>query len=405
MMITLLTACGLALSPLSVSVNETVAPTEAAILANTLQIQATTVLLGDGTRIENGIVLIRDGKVVDVKKGGELDDRSPSIKHDGFLTPGMIACQAELGTSNEAYDSTRTMLPEARMANGFRPGHSDFRYALKNGITSVVLSPDERNPIGGVTTVVKTHGAEVISREAHLALSFTTAGLASSGGGFSFFLGEAKLAAESGDLEVTSSSRSGSRMPTSHSGLLREMRSSVLKGTGVLERVRTGKLPVMIEAWDRNEVIRAARFAAENGLKGAVRGLPLGSDPYVVAALKTGGLGAVLGPYGPEQKRRSLESARALAEAGVPFAFALDAPTSAPESLRWTAVAALGAGAPYAAVWKALTKDAAHIAGVQDRVGDLKGGLDADFVLWSGDPLNLASRIEAVYVQGQRVDR
>jgi imidazolonepropionase-like amidohydrolase len=53
--------------------------------------------------------------------------------------------------------------------------------------------------------------------------------------------------------------------------------------------------------------------------------------------------------------------------------------------------------------WKALTSDAARIAGVADRVGRLAAGLDADFVLWSGDPLDLTSSVEAVFVDGVQV--
>ncbi|MEX1024997.1 MAG: amidohydrolase family protein [Planctomycetota bacterium] len=375
--------------------------TSAALRAKTLQVQATTVLLGDGTKLENGIVLVRDGKIVGIERGGKLDEAMPSVTHDGYLTAGLVACQGELGANGEAYDATRSFLPEARMAHAFSPGHSDFQRALRNGITTVVLTPTEENPIGGLTSVVKTHGGTILSPEAHLAMSFTTTALA--GGNLGFFFRFRAAQAADGDLENTANSSSGARTPTSHSGLLRELNDQLENGTGALERVRTGKLPVLMEAWDRNEVVRAARFAAANGLKGTVRGLPLASDPYVIAALETGGLSAILGPYGPSQKRRSLESARALAEAGVPFAFALDAPHHAPESLRWTAAAALGAGADHASVWKALTKDAAVIAGVANRVGDLAPGLDADLVLWSGDPLNLASRVDAVFVQGQRV--
>ena len=51
-------------------------------------------------------------------------------------------------------------------------------------------------------------------------------------------------------------------------------------------------------------------------------------------------------------------------------------------------------------MWKALTSDAAKLAGVEARVGALQRGMDADFVLWSGHPLNLTSRVEAVYVDG-----
>ena len=55
----------------------------------------------------------------------------------------------------------------------------------------------------------------------------------------------------------------------------------------------------------------------------------------------------------------------------------------------------------YQNAWRGLTSDAARLAGVDERVGALEPGKDADFVLWSGDPLNLASRVEAVYVDGE----
>jgi imidazolonepropionase-like amidohydrolase len=52
---------------------------------------------------------------------------------------------------------------------------------------------------------------------------------------------------------------------------------------------------------------------------------------------------------------------------------------------------------------QALTGDAAAIAGVADRVGRIEEGRDADFVLWSGDPLDLGSAVVAVYIDGKRV--
>ena len=53
--------------------------------------------------------------------------------------------------------------------------------------------------------------------------------------------------------------------------------------------------------------------------------------------------------------------------------------------------------------WNALTSDAARIAGVDARVGRLDRGLDADFVLWSGSPLDLGSQVVSVFVDGARV--
>ena len=73
------------------------------------------------------------------------------------------------------------------------------------------------------------------------------------------------------------------------------------------------------------------------------------------------------------------------------------------KELRLTAVRALAAGAPREAVWKALTEDAARLSGAGESLGRLAPDCEADFVLWSGDPLDLSSRVVSVIVDGQRV--
>jgi len=158
---------------------------------------------------------------------------------------------------------------------------------------------------------------------------------------------------------------------------------------------------VLLEAWDRNEVARAVAFASKHELKGAVRGAPLAGD--LAAYIKGSGLGVVLGPFDVGQATRTLEGAATLARAGVPLAFSLGSSGVDPTSARLGAVMAMNAGLEHDAAWRALTSDAARIAGVADRVGRLERGLDADLVLWSGDPLDLTSRIELVFIDGKRV--
>jgi imidazolonepropionase-like amidohydrolase len=53
--------------------------------------------------------------------------------------------------------------------------------------------------------------------------------------------------------------------------------------------------------------------------------------------------------------------------------------------------------------WKALSSDAARLAGVGRRVGRLERGMDADFVLWSGDPIDLRSKVQMVFIDGELV--
>jgi imidazolonepropionase-like amidohydrolase len=61
----------------------------------------------------------------------------------------------------------------------------------------------------------------------------------------------------------------------------------------------------------------------------------------------------------------------------------------------------VGAGGNADMMLRSLTSVAATLAGVGNRVGSIKAGMDADFVLWSGHPVNLASSVQAVYVDGK----
>jgi len=361
-----------------------------------VQIRATTIVRADGTRLEGGVLKLEGGRIVSV--GTKVDAGVPLIEHEGVLTPGLIACQSLSGMGGEANDSTRSILPEARLVYGFNPTHSDFQKALEAGITTMVLPPDGRNVAGGLTAVVKTEGS-VISSSGHLALSFSEKALGVRlGQSFSFF-----GAVEDGGIENTQGSSSGSRLPTSYAGLVAELDKRFESQKGVFQQAKTGQLPCYFEAWERHEVLRALAFAKRHDLKGALRGAPLASTPALVAAFKDAGLGCVLGPFAIGQSRPSLTSFARLAEAGVPLAFGLDAPMESPIGLRLSAAMALSAGADAASVAKALTIDAARIAGVDARVGSLEPGKDADFCLWSGEPWNLTSRLDAVYIEGRLV--
>ncbi len=367
-----------------------------------IQVRAARLVLGDGTSVEDGALVVEGGRIARVGRGVELDLSLPILEHDGMLTAGIVVCQTHSGAAGEVYDAARSVLPEARLAHAFDPRHSDFRKALEAGITAMVIAPSDQNLAGGITTVVKTTG-EVLKKEAHLSLSFTGRSLSGGAAGFSLFFGadEAPAAAEDGGPENTEASGRGSRHPTSYPGAREELGRLFGDPQGAFARAAQGELPVLIEAMDRGEVARALAFAQAHRLKGAVRGAPLAAE--LAARFQQSGLGAILGPYALGQKRRSLESLHELAQAGVPVAFALDAPSHDPEELRLSAAMALGAGAEPAQVWKALTSDAARIAGVDERVGSLDRGKDADFVLWSGDPLDLTSRVVAVFIVGELV--
>ena len=129
-------------------------------------------------------------------------------------------------------------------------------------------------------------------------------------------------------------------------------------------------------------------------------------DPHpgeVLGAVQKSGLGVIVGPFDVDTPKRELDSVAALGTARVPLAFGLDAPAHHDDALRLSAALCVRAGLEPALAWKGLTSDGAAIAGVGSRVGSLEAGMDADFVLWSGHPLELTSSVVEVYVSGARV--
>jgi imidazolonepropionase-like amidohydrolase len=373
--------------------------------ARVLQIRAKELWTSAGQRVPDGLLVVADGRIRSVGSAREIDDGEPFLHHDGVVTAGLIACRTQSGTLGELQDDTRSVMEGARGMHAFEPSSRDFARALEAGITSVGIAPGPFNLVGGLACVVKTAGGRVVQPEAALALSLsaTMLGRSTTQAGFAFGAAEGTAAAPEpfeGGPESPRGAR-GTRTPTSYSGAVALLKELFTRGDGPFGRARRGDLAVTIDAWDRHEVLRAVQLAQELGLHGAIRGAPLAGDPAVVEALKASGLGVIVGPYTAGQTTASLESVKRLAEAGVPVAFALDGPWLAPAELRLSAARALRAGAPREAVWKALTEDAARLSGAAESIGVLAPGHDADFVLWSGDPLDLSSRVLAVYVDGK----
>jgi len=373
-------------------------PVNAVPSQRVVQIQADELWVSPTQHLEGGLVVVVDGRVRIVGSAEDADPTQPILRHKGIVTAGMIACRTQLGTRDELQDDTRSVMPAARAIDAIDPLHHDFRRALAAGITTVGIAPGPENLVGGVACAVKTAGGRVVAPETALALSLSADALGRSTARAGFRFGAAEepgRARPDGGPENSARTQRGTREPTSYAGALEKLDE-------LFAHRERADLPVTIEAWDRHEVLRAVAFARAHGLSGAIRGAPLAGDQEVLSALHDSGLGVVVGPYSILQSRPSLESLAALSEAGIPVGFALDAPEDSSEELRIGAARALGAGASREAVWKALTVDAALLTGVADHVGEIKPGLDADLVLWSGDPLDLSSHVVAVFVDGVR---
>jgi imidazolonepropionase-like amidohydrolase len=327
-------------------------------------IRAEVLHLGDGRHIEDGVLILREGKIEAVGKI-EVPKDALLIEHDGHLAPGFVAAHSTLVSAAERGDSTRAFLEGAQVRYGFDPDRRAVRDALAAGVTSAVLSPSDFNVVGGQTAVVKTHGSNWLNEQAHLFVS------------------------------LNSNSANTLRYPTSYQAALSEFATRLEAGEGVYGEVAQGQRPVLLAAYDKQEAVRAAALAQAFGLKAQLVGTDLAGE--MLESLEGSGLGLVHSGLAPGATRRSREALAAVANSDLPLAFAL----TDPATFRMGAVLATRAGGSPDRLLTALCHGGAKSAGVGGRVGRLAGGFDADFVLWSGHPLDLTSRIEAVYVDGQ----
>lgn len=344
----------------------------APVASGTLAIQARTIYLGDGRTIDRGILIVEEGKIRSVAAGADLPAGVRLIQHPGVITPGFVAAHDQIALGEEASDGTRSMLPGARVADAFDPRAKELRLAARAGITTVLLAPASDSLVGGQTAAVKTAGGRIVEPRAHLAIS------------------------------LSSSAMRINFPPTSPMGAIAALEAELGANAPVFADVRAGRLPVMIHAVERHEILRSIEFATRNKLSGSIEGAPLAGE--LAEQLKASGLSVVLEPFTGGDDRREIRSAVALAGAAVPFAFGLDVAETGPDALRLSAAICLRERIDRKALERALFTNAATISRVGDHVGLLERGYDADFLLWSGDPLDLTSRLEAVYIDGMRVD-
>lgn len=338
----------------------------------TFAVAAKHVLVDGKTVVEDGVVVVEGGKVREVLTAKQKSKAAglPLIEHAGWVSAGMIAARSHLGARGDVEESRRVVAPQARILDAIDFGHPEFEMALRAGITTVVVAPSGGALIGGQSAAIKTHGRAVLDADAHLV-----------------------IAPSASALRVN-------REPTSFPGAMAMLKAQFEKPQGAVAQVAAGKLPVLIEVAERDEIARALEFAMAHKLIGALSHAPLAGE--LAADVKKSGLAVVLGPFEVGAAPRMFDSVRALAAESVPLAFGLDF-GSAPETLRLSAVMCVRSGLASDLAWNTLTSHAAAILGLQEHVGTLRAGCDADLVLWSGPPLELTSRVQGVFVGGVHV--
>jgi imidazolonepropionase-like amidohydrolase len=370
--------------------------------------------------IENGVVLVTDGVIEAVGTASDVTvpDGATVVDAAGkWVLPGFIESHGHVGIHEEANgpagDDTNEMTTPntaaVRAIDAINIDDEGFRDALSGGVTSVVVKPGSGNPIGGQTVAIKTWGGRIIDEQViHEAVSVKSAlgenpkrvygaknTTPSTRLGVAMIIREAFIAAQNYRVQRENAELEG-----------KPFERDLAKET--LARVLDGEL-----AWDQHthrhdDIATALRLADEFGYRLVVNH---GTEAHKIAdVLAERDIPVIFGPMFTSRSKvelrdRAIANLATLAKAGVRVAITTDHPVVPINFLVYQAALAVKDGLPRQTALEALTVNPAAFLRLDDRVGSLTPGLDGDVVVWSGDPLDVNSRAERVYINGTEVYR
>lgn len=371
----------------------------------------------DGDPIEGGTVLVDDGVIVAVGAQADVDvpDDAEIVDAAGtWVLPGFVESHGHVGVYEEGdgwagVDVNEMTDPNGarlRALDGINPADEGFRDALAGGVTTVVVKPGSGNPIGGQTVAVKSWGATADDMLVREPISVKSA------------LGENPKRVY-GDKDKLPSTRLGvaavirdaftkaQDYRAAREWAIRENKPFERDNTAeILVRVLDGELPWCQHSHRADDIATAIRLSEEFGYRLIVNH---GTEGHLIAdLLASKNIPVIIGPLivgrsKVEVRNRALRNPGILARAGVDIALTTDHPVVPIDFLVHQATFAVKEGLDSETALRSITVNPARIMGLDDRVGALKPGLDADIVLWSGDPLDVMSRAVRVFVNGGEV--
>lgn len=395
--------------------------------------------------IENGIILIRDGKIVGVSKDGvypadaHLIDASHSV-----VMPGMIDAHSYLGLHTDTEPTLPALAAAGRvggrrgnfqfaqqaiapptgptgastrmkLAEALTPGDPVFNEALRGGVTAILLSPPDSGSVCGQATLIKTlpgsyqdpTNRERIVKET-AAICFNMQGEPRMGQPWLF---RNLLTASKAYLQRRAQyERDHKQWEHDRDEAKRQGKDAPAEPAEVpkdedqepLAALFRGEIPALVHADRADEILSALKvFRDENNLPLTLLNA---DDGFRVAEeIRKRNTPVILGPeILRNDQGLTVNNAQALSQAGVPVLFA-GSSGSGTQFLRLNAANAVRNGLDPDAALRAITLIPARTLHVEDRLGSIEVGKDADLVILNGDPLELTSRVEKTLVNGKVV--
>ena len=324
-----------------------------------------------------------------------------------YVFPGLVESHCHLGMEETAIrfegddvnEITDPITPNMRGIDGCNPMDETVELALKGGVTTVAAGPGSANVLGGTFFAYKTKGncIDEMAIENPIAM---------------------KAAFGENPKRCYQGKKIDTRMQIS--ALLRE---TLEKTKEYMEKKEAGKdvaydqkleamipvvkreLPLKCHAHRADDILTAIRIAKEENIKITLDHVT--DARCILPQIKESGFPCICGPALTHKSKfelanMSFETPNELYKAGILFSIITDSPVIPQQYLSLSAALAAKAGLPEYEAIKAITINPAKILGLDNRVGSIKAGKDADFVVCTKNILDTQNEIKAVYINGKK---
>ena len=374
-----------------------------------------------GPVVEDGVVIIREGKVAAI--GRAADVAIPAgfkVLEAAVVTPGLIDARSVVGLAgyfNHKHDQDQLersspMQPELRAVDSYNTREALIEWVRGYGVTTLHTGHAPGELISGQTMIVKTTGNTVED-----AVMVPTAGISLTlgpgslrGGGQSpgtrgkqMSMLRARLLEAKSYLE----SLEPREQKPEKAGEEEKNTPPVNLGLAALASVLRKEVPLLITAHRAQDIATALRLKKEFDFRMILDG---GAEAYLLTEeLKKAGIPVIIHPsmarFNGALQNASFETAARLKKAGLKVAMQSGYESYVPKTrvvLFEAAVAAVN-GLGFEGALELITTSAAEILGISDRVGSLAVGKDGDLALFDGDPFEYTTHCVGTIIEGRVV--
>lgn len=367
-----------------------------------------------GNPIDDGVLVVDKGKIVAVgaKNTVAIPAGAQRIDVTGkVLMPGLVDTHSHIGGIGGA-DSSGPIQPDIRIYDSINVRDSGFKRALAGGLTTLNIMPGSGHLLSGQTVYVKLREANKID---------------------DLFILDAD-GKPMGGIKMANGTNSQSEKPFPETrgksaALVREQyvkaqeyRDKITRAAGdatklpardlnmeALVEVLDGKRMVHHHTHRHDDIMTVLRLQKEFGFRVVLHHVSEAwKIPDEIAKAKVPcSVIVVDSPGGKlEAAEMTFKTGAALEKAGAEVAFHTDDWITDSRVFFRSAALAVRAGMSREGALKALTSAGAKMLDLQDRVGTLEPGKDADFIILGGDPLSVYTKVEQTWIEGKkRFDR